>query len=90
MLASLALMFITIGVRVPLVAFIGMSVMCLVKTRLINGLGHALHSYEEHRGDHQFENNVTHLSRLQKMDSRVQMQFTEKARSVDGAGLVSW
>lgn len=90
MLTCLAFMVTAVGVWEPLIAFIGMSVMRLVKARLINRLNYALHAYEEHCDDHQFENNVTHLSRLQKMDRRAQMQFTEKAGSVDGASLVSW
>ena len=75
-LASFALVVIGIAVVKPLIAIVGMSVMCLVKGLLINRLRYALHSHEEHSDGHQFENYVTHLNSLHKMRQNVQVQFT--------------
>ena len=85
-LASFALVVIGIAVMKPLIAIVGMSVMCLVKGLLINRLRYALHSHEEHSDDHQFEKYVTHLNSLHKARQNVQVQFTHPdfSRSIFG------
>lgn len=60
MLAGITIMVISVGIGIPLIAVIGMGVMRLVKARLINGLGKALHTHKEQSRYRQFQYRITH------------------------------
>jgi len=60
MFTRLAFMVASVRVREPLGSFVGVGVMRLMKASFIDGLCSALHTHEEHGGDHQLENDVTH------------------------------
>jgi hypothetical protein len=52
MFARIALVIAAARIGIPLISdIIGMSVMRLVKARIIDGLSHTLHAHEEHRGN---------------------------------------
>ncbi len=76
MLTSIAVMAAAVRIRVPLMVFMRMGVMRLVKARLIIRISHALHGYEEHSHNHRVENYITHPSSLQTFGLHIQKQFT--------------
>lgn len=77
MFAGVTFVVGSVGVGEPLITIIDMSVMRLMESRLVHGLGRALYSHEEHGDDHGFKDEVTHASSLPKSVSQVQEQFTE-------------
>ena len=76
-LTCLAFMVAAVRIWEPLGAVVGVSVMRLMKARFINGLCHALDAHEEHCGNQQLDDSVTHFNRLHKCRLRVQSQFTD-------------
>lgn len=76
-LTCLAFMVAAVRIREPLGTVVDMSVMCLMKARLINGLRHAFDTYKEHCGNQELEDSVTHINRLHKYRLQIQSQFTD-------------
>lgn len=77
MLAHLAIVVRSVRVWIPPGTIVGVRMMRLVKARLVNQFRDALHANEEHRGDHQFENDITHPCSLHKRPCSIQTQFTK-------------
>ena len=76
MLAHLAVVVRSVRVWIPPGTIVGVRMMRLVKARLVNQFRDALHANEEHRGDHQFENRVTHPHSLHNSCAQTQFEFT--------------
>jgi hypothetical protein len=86
-LARLPFMLTAIRIRKPLVVgIISMSVMGLVKDRIIDRFGYALHAHEQHSSYQQFEDSVAHLNSLHKIGRRIQLQFTNSDNTGQTSG----
>jgi len=75
-LTGITFMFAAIRVGEPLGAIISVSVMRLMKTCLVDGLGHALYAHEEQGDKQQLYDFVTHSNSLHNFHGRLHQQFT--------------
>jgi len=76
MLASIAVMFVAIGVRVPLAPIIGMRMMGLMKRVVLHRFGSTFHARYEQGNHQQLWNPVFHAHSVQELATQVQKQFT--------------
>ena len=79
-LTGITFMFAAVRVGEPIGAIISVSVMRLMKARLVDGLGHALHAHEEQGDKQQLYDSVTHPHSLHNFHCPLHKQFTDFAK----------
>ncbi len=76
MLASLAVVIVSIAVVKPLIAIVSMGVMCLMEARVIDSLYHAFHRDGEHSDNNGCENDIPHARSVSKLSLRQKTRIT--------------
>jgi len=88
MLASIAVVFVAIGVRVPLAPIICMRMMGLMKRVVLHRFGSTFHARYEQGNHQQLWNPVFHAHSVQELATQVQKQFTHP--EITGPDWIGW